>query len=113
VLGDDVSFGSGTVTANLRHDEANVRVSVDGQRLDTGRTKVGALVGSHVRVGVNASLMPGVCIGSGAAVGPGVVLSRDVSDGTMVTIKQQHEIVETPFQIDRASRAKFHSALRH
>jgi len=107
-----VAFGSGTVTANLRLAEDNVRVNVDGQRLDTGRRKVGALVGSHVRVGINASLMPGVRIGSNAAVGPGVVLRRDLPDGQMVTVRQELDVEPVPFDIDGASRQGFHAALR-
>ncbi|HEY3081952.1 MAG TPA: NTP transferase domain-containing protein [Chloroflexota bacterium] len=112
VLGDDVAFGSGTVTANLRLAEDNVRVNVDGQRLDTGRRKVGVLVGSHVRVGINSSLMPGVRIGSKAAVGPGVVLRRDMPDGQMVTVRQELDVEPVPFDIDGATRQGFHTALR-
>ncbi|HEV8637067.1 MAG TPA: NTP transferase domain-containing protein [Chloroflexota bacterium] len=112
VLGDDVSFGSGTVTANLRLPEDNVRITVEGQRLDTGRQKVGALVGSHVRVGINASLMPGVRIGSKAAVGPGVLLKRDLPDGQMVTVRQELDVQPNPFDIDGTSRDTFRAALR-
>jgi bifunctional UDP-N-acetylglucosamine pyrophosphorylase/glucosamine-1-phosphate N-acetyltransferase len=112
VLGDDVAFGSGTVTGNLRLAEDSIQIAVDGQRLDTGRQKIGALVGSHVRVGINASLMPGVRIGSKAAVGPGVLLKRDLPDGQMVTLRQELEIRPTAFEIDGTSRESFRAALR-
>jgi hypothetical protein len=65
-----------------------------------------------VRVGINVSFgQPGVRVGSGCAVGPGVLLMRDLPDGQMVTVKQEHEVRPTPFAIDRASRASFHAAL--
>jgi acetyltransferase-like isoleucine patch superfamily enzyme len=101
------------VTGNLRLGEENVRVAVDGQRVDTGRAKVGAMIGSRVRVGINVSLgQPGVRIGTNCAIGPGVLLMRDLPDGQMVTVKQEHEIRATPFEIDRGSRARFHAALQ-
>jgi bifunctional UDP-N-acetylglucosamine pyrophosphorylase/glucosamine-1-phosphate N-acetyltransferase len=112
VLGDDVGIGSGSVTANLRLAEDNVRIKVDGQRLDTGRKKVGALVGSHVRVGINASLMPGVRIGSKAVVGPGVILKRDLPDGQMVTVRQEHDVAPVAFDIDGATRDTYRAELR-
>jgi bifunctional UDP-N-acetylglucosamine pyrophosphorylase/glucosamine-1-phosphate N-acetyltransferase len=112
VLGDDVGFGSGSVTANLRLAEDEIRIVVDGQRLDTGRQKLGALVGSHVRVGINASLMPGVRIGSKAAVGPGVVLRRDLPDGQLAMVRQEVEVGPIGFDVDGATRDRFRAALR-
>ena len=88
VIDDNVSFGSGTVTGNLRLDEGIIKAHVKGERLSTGRTKLGQIIGAGTRVGINVSLMPGVVIGRNAFVGPGVILSDDVPDGRRVTVRQ-------------------------
>ncbi len=88
VIDSNVSFGSGTVTGNLRLDEGIIKVTVKGERVSTWRNKLGQIVGSGTRVGINASLMPGVVIGRNAFVGPGVVLGADVPDGKRVTLRQ-------------------------
>ena len=80
VIENNVSFGAGTVTGNLRLDEANVLI--DG--CDSGSNKFGAVIGSNVRVGVNTSLMPGVRVGGGSFIGAGIVLAQDIPDKSFV-----------------------------
>jgi len=77
VLGCGVNFGAGTNVANLRHDDANVRVSVKGDRVDTGRRKLGAIVGDGAKTGINTSLNAGVKLGAGETTGPGEAVTRD------------------------------------
>lgn len=72
VLETDVSFGAGTITANFRLDHQPIK--------DTGRIKLGAMIGHGTRVGVNTSLMPGIKLGSQTVVGPGLVLNQDLTD---------------------------------
>jgi len=86
VIGNNVSLGSGTVCANLRLDESNISSTVKGERIDTKRSKLGAMVGDNVRVGVNASIMPGIKIGSGSFVGAGVILSEDLREDSYVHV---------------------------
>ena len=57
---------------------------VGNERIDTGRMKLGAIIGAGVRIGVNTSTMPGVKIGAGALIGPGIRITRDVPDGARV-----------------------------
>ena len=77
VLGRGVNFGAGTNVANLRHDDANVRVTVKGDRVDTGRRKLGAVVGDGAKTGINTSLNAGVKLGADETTGPGEALTRD------------------------------------
>lgn len=72
VLEADISFGAGAVTANFRLDQQPVK--------DTGRVKLGAVIGRGSRVGVNTSLMPGISIGRQAVIGPGLVVKADLDD---------------------------------
>jgi bifunctional UDP-N-acetylglucosamine pyrophosphorylase/glucosamine-1-phosphate N-acetyltransferase len=77
VLGQDVNFGAGTKVANLRHDDADVRVTVKGERVSTGRRKFGVVVGDAAKTGINTSLNAGVTLSSGARTKPGETVLRD------------------------------------
>ncbi len=81
VVAEDVNFGAGSVTANLRFDEKPIMMKIKGELVSTGRRKMGAVVGGGARIGVNVSLMPGVRIGAKAWVYPGCVVKEDVPDG--------------------------------
>lgn len=84
VIGNDVSFGAGTVTGNLRLDEKNIQVGVNGGKMDCGSNKFGLVTGNHIRVGINASFMPGIKIGSNSFVGAGIVVAQDIPEGSYV-----------------------------
>ena len=77
VLGEGVNFGAGTTVANLRHDEANVQVTVKGTRTDTGRRKFGVVCGPGVKTGINTSLNAGITLGADARTNPGEVVTHD------------------------------------
>ncbi|MDP1722624.1 MAG: sugar phosphate nucleotidyltransferase [Candidatus Gottesmanbacteria bacterium] len=85
VIEGDVSMGSGNVLANLRLDEGEIFSVVRKERVNTKRTKLGAIIGRHVRIGVNTSIMPGVKIGSNSMIGAGLIVDRDIPDGSFVT----------------------------
>jgi len=78
------AMGYGAVTANFRIDDRTVPSVVAGERLDSGRMKLGLMLGAESRIGVNTSTMPGVKIGAGAMVGPNMNVTRDVPDGARV-----------------------------
>jgi UDP-N-acetylglucosamine diphosphorylase / glucose-1-phosphate thymidylyltransferase / UDP-N-acetylgalactosamine diphosphorylase / glucosamine-1-phosphate N-acetyltransferase / galactosamine-1-phosphate N-acetyltransferase len=84
IVGDSSSLGAGTITANLRFDDGNVKSEVKGTWIDSGRRKLGAVFGDAVRTGINVSIFPGVKVGPGAWVGPGVLLRKDVPSGGRV-----------------------------
>lgn len=92
VIEGDFGMGSGAVLANLRLDDHTIRVMTKGEQIDTGRHKLGLIAGKGSRVGVNASTMPGVKVGSNSLVGPGVTLYEDVKDNTKILVKQEYEI---------------------
>lgn len=87
IIEGDFGMGSGAVIANLRLDSRNISVGED--RIDTGRSKLGLITGKAVRVGVNASTMPGVRVGSNSLIGPGVVLRKDLEENKKVTFKEE------------------------
>ncbi len=83
VICENVNLGAGTVLANLRHDGATVKMTIKGIREDTGRRKLGAIIGAGVKTGINVSVMPGVKIGSNSWILPGVVVYRDIPSNTI------------------------------
>jgi UDP-N-acetylglucosamine diphosphorylase/glucosamine-1-phosphate N-acetyltransferase len=73
VIGERCNFGAGTKVANLRLDEKEVMVAVDGKRTGSGRRKLGVIMGDDVKTGINASIDVGTIIGEGTMIGMGAV----------------------------------------
>lgn len=110
VLEKDISFGSGTVTANLRLDEQEIGSMVKDKKISTRRNKVGVVVGQRVKAGVNVSFMPGIKIGSDSMIGAGIILQRDIPDHSFV-YKKQELVLEVNTASTVSDRSKFRSLL--
>lgn len=78
VLGEKVNLGAGTTTSNLRHDGKNHRSSVNGELIETGRRKFGAIFGDGVHTGINTSIYPGRKLWPGTTTLPGGIVERDI-----------------------------------
>jgi UDP-N-acetylglucosamine diphosphorylase/glucosamine-1-phosphate N-acetyltransferase len=78
VIGENCNLGAGTKIANLRLDKQNIRV----RGLDTGRRKLGAILGDNVQTGINVSINVGTMIGNDVFIGPGRVVSGDIQSTT-------------------------------
>lgn len=72
ILGHKAHLGAGVVLSNFRSLPGNVKVAIDGQSIDTGLRKFGALIGDGADIGCNSVLNPGSVIGRGAVVYPAV-----------------------------------------
>ena len=104
IIDDDCSLGSGTVLANFRLDEGYIRVKVGDSLLDTGYDKLGAIMGRGCRIGVNASLMPGVRVGPDSFVGPQICLREDLGANKTALLESRHEIKDNEISLDEAKR---------
>jgi len=71
ILGERCNLGAGTKVANLRLDEAPIKVVWRGVEVDTGLRKLGVIMGHDVKVGINASIDAGTIIGEESFLGPG------------------------------------------
>lgn len=94
VIGRDSNFGAGTITANLRHDNGDVSVTVKGKRVSSGRRKLGAIIGDNVKTGIGTSISPGVVLHQGARTGIGVIVDKDIEPFNLVIAKQDQQIIE-------------------
>lgn len=71
IIGEDCNFGAGTKVANLRHDGRTVLVELGGKKFDSGRRKLGVIMGDRVHTGINSTINVGTTIASGACINPG------------------------------------------
>lgn len=88
IIGENCNLGAGTITANIRFDQETLKSRVKGRLQDTGRKKIGAIMGDEVQTGINVSILPGVRIGSGSWIGPGTIVSKDLEAGQLLRAKQ-------------------------
>ena len=70
VMGHKAHTGAGAVTSNLKQDHSNVTVLKDGERVETGMRKFGAMLGDHAEIGCGSVLNPGTVVGKNARVYP-------------------------------------------
>ena len=78
VIGDNVNIGAGNITANLRFDRKNIKSSVNGNIQDTGRKKLGVIIGDNCKTGINVSFYPGVKINPDSRILPGEIVKKDI-----------------------------------
>lgn len=85
ILGTAANLGAGAKLANLelRTEEEkragavkNIVLRVEGEWVDTGLTKFGAVIGDDVEIGCNVVTSPGVMLGPGSWVAPNATVSK-------------------------------------
>ena len=86
IVGYRAHLGAGATVSNLRLDRRSVIIRAEEERRDTGRRKMGALIGDRAEIGCGAVLCPGAVIGRGGMVYPlslvrGAVGSGMIFDG--------------------------------
>ncbi|MFX1518795.1 MAG: bifunctional sugar-1-phosphate nucleotidylyltransferase/acetyltransferase [Promethearchaeota archaeon] len=87
VIANNVYIGAGTHIINWDHGKP-ICALVNGEKVETGRTKLGAIIGDHTTLEVNCSIMPGRKIGNNSRVGPGIVINKDIPANKRVFISQ-------------------------
>ena len=104
IVDDNCSLGAGTILANFRLDEGNIQIKVGDNLVDTDYDKLGAMVGRGCRIGVNASLMPGVRVGPDSFVGPQVCLREDVDANKMILLEPRYKVQDSQTRLDENKR---------
>lgn len=95
VLGYKAHLGAGVILSNLKSAKDNIIILTEnGDTLNTGLKKFGAMVGDFAEIGCNSVLNPGTIIGRESMVYPvtmvrGIVPERHIlkNDGTLVPKK--------------------------
>lgn len=70
ILGYRSHMGAGSITSNVKSDRSLVAVKNEGEIIETGLKKFGAMLGDFVEVGCNSVLNPGTVIGRGSNIYP-------------------------------------------
>jgi NDP-sugar pyrophosphorylase family protein len=78
ILGEKVNFGAGTITSNLRHDGGAHRSPVEGRMVDTGRRKLGVIVGDGLHTGIHTAFYPGRKLWPMTSTLPGAIVDKDI-----------------------------------
>ena len=63
VLGFKSHMGAGSITSNVKSDKLLVEIHAEDGKVETGRKKIGAMLGDNVEVGCGSVLNPGTVIG--------------------------------------------------
>lgn len=83
-IGQNVNFGAGAKTANLRNDGKPVKMEVKNDLIDTGRKKLGGIIGSNTKLGVNTSVKPGRKVGLGAVTDCNEKVEKNLPDNSVL-----------------------------
>ncbi len=94
IIGQRSNFGAGTITANLRHDKSSIFVTVKEARVNSGRRKLGAIIGDDVKTGIGTSISPGIVLHQGSQTGVGVIVTRDIPPNKLVIAKQEQTTID-------------------
>ena len=82
LVGERCNFGAGTKVANLRFDDRPVKVTFKGELIDSGRRKLGVIMGDDVKTGINAMIDAGTIIFENSIVGAGAVARGTMGPGS-------------------------------
>lgn len=70
ILGYKSHMGAGSITSNVKSDKTNVVIKSNGESIETGIKKIGAMLGDYVEVGCNSVLNPGTVVGRNSNIYP-------------------------------------------
>jgi NDP-sugar pyrophosphorylase family protein len=84
ILGNRVNLGAGTICSNLKLDRGQISIKVNGNRLETGLRKFGAVIGDDSQTGCNSVTNPGTLLGKGVFCYPCINFGGFVPMGYVV-----------------------------
>ena len=99
ILGNRVNLGAGTKLSNLAltslkdpgtGKRTTIRLEVNGQMVDTGLAKMGAIMGDDAQTGCNSVLNPG-CV-----IGPRTLIYANIS------LRKGYYLPDTIIKLDQA-----------
>ena len=92
ILGYKAHMGAGAITSNVKSDKSLVAINLDGEKIQTGLKKFGAMLGDRVEVGCGSVLNPGSVVGRDSNIYPLSMVRGAVASNSIY--KKQGEIVQ-------------------
>lgn len=83
IICENVNLGAGTKISNLRFDNNNIKMKINEKLIDSGRRKLGAIIGPNSQTGINSSVMCGKKIGEGSVIGAHTMVNEDIPANTL------------------------------
>jgi NDP-sugar pyrophosphorylase family protein len=95
IIGSQVNFSAGAITANFKHGSKNPKVNmvINGKKVNTNLDKLGALIGDAAKIGCNVVLEPGSIIGKNTTVYPLTEIVGTIENNKIVKHKQDIEVI--------------------
>ncbi len=93
IIGQNCRIGTGFTTANRKIDRSSIEVLVKDQKVDTGLTSFGVIIGDSAKIGIKVSTMPGVVIGNNTLIGPSTSVFKNIEDDSKYYTKFS-EVIE-------------------
>ena len=92
ILGFKSHMGAGSITSNVKSDKTKVTIRYEGDVIETGLKKMGAILGNFVEVGCGTVMNPGTIIGSNTNIYPLSMTRGYIPKGSIY--KKQGEVVQ-------------------
>ncbi len=88
ILGTKVNLGAGTKLSNLKNDVTEIILRINGEKIQTGMKKFGAILGDECMLGCNSVTNPGTILGPGCKVYPNATVSGYVAAKQVIKLRQ-------------------------
>jgi len=96
IVCENVNLGAGTKLSNLRFDNRNIKMNINGKLIDSEQRKLGAIIGPKSQTGINASIMCGKIIGENSVIGAHTLVNEDVPPNTLYFQDSDGKIIKKP-----------------
>jgi len=83
IICENVNLGAGTKISNLRFDNKSISMIIKGKSINSGRRKLGAIIGPNTQTGINSSIMCGKKIGRDSIIGAHTIVNEDIPSNTL------------------------------
>jgi len=84
-VGGWVNIGAGATNSDLKNTYGKIKVPINGVNVETNERLIGAIIGDHAKLGINATLPTGAVIGLAASVAATGLLPKFVPSFSWVT----------------------------
>jgi bifunctional UDP-N-acetylglucosamine pyrophosphorylase/glucosamine-1-phosphate N-acetyltransferase len=74
-------LGAMVRTSNHRLDRETVKVMIDGTAVDSGREKLGCLIGARASLGIQVIVLPGRIVAPDSLIGPRITIEKNLPSG--------------------------------
>ena len=85
IISNHTNLGAGAILTNTRNDNNPIIIKHNGEAFHTGLNKLGAIIGSNVKIGANTVLNPGTIIFPKVMVNPNLSIKGIILKETIVT----------------------------